>query len=87
MWLCGLCKAHAVNRYYLTHSQAIPKSHFQEEVGGLKGIRGWTSDFLSGRHRRREQVSPGDPIAWGVRDCYGHILPQQRQQSWASTLG
>lgn len=68
MWLCGLCEAHAVNRYYLTHSQAIPKSHFQEGVGGLKGIRGWTSDFLSGRHKRREQVSPRDPTAWGVQD-------------------
>lgn len=68
MWLCGLCGAHAMNRYYLTHSQAIPKSHFQEGVGGLKGIHGGTSDFLSGRRRRREQVLPGDPIAWGVQD-------------------
>lgn len=72
MWLRGLCEAHAVNvpvsRYYLTHSQAIPKSHFQEGVGGLKGIRGWTSDFLSGRHKRREQVSPRDPTAWDVQD-------------------
>lgn len=68
MWLCGLCEAHVVNRYYLTHSQAIPKSHSQEGVGGLKGIHGGTSAFLSGRRRRREQVSPGDPIAWGVKD-------------------
>lgn len=57
-----------MNRYYLTHSQAIPKSHSQEGVGGLKGIHGGTSAFLSGRRRRREQVSPGDPIAWGVKD-------------------